>query len=266
MICIISTNKKTSVLQSVQNGLQILQLFTLEKPVWGVTEMAHALQISKSSVSRLIIDLLEEGFLQKEGKKYSLGFSLLSISGVITSHLEIHRESKDVLKSLVAELGETAHLAILEGNEITYVHKVECSTPVQLLSSIGKRNPVTCTSSGKVLLAYQKKSYIERIMKEGLPQMGPNSQTDPEQLTEQLSEIKKQGFSICIDEMHENAVSIAAPVRDYTEEVVAAVSVIGTRDRMQDYKMLWFTERIIEAANELSMRLGYIFDKDWTRH
>ena len=258
------TNKKTSVLQSVQHGLQILHLFTIENPVWGITEIANALQMNKSSVSRLVSDLTAEGFLQKEGNKYSLGFSLLSMSGVITSHLEIHRESKDILKKLVTDLGESAHVAILEGNEITYVQKVECTNPVPLISSIGKRNPVSCTSAGKILLAFQKKNIIESIIAEGLPQMGPNSQTDPEQLTYQLRQIKEQGFSICIDEMHDNVISIAAPVSDYTGEVIAAMSVVGTRERIQNHKINRFSGKVKEAANEVSLRLGYIPEKELT--
>jgi DNA-binding IclR family transcriptional regulator len=266
VIVILTTNKKTPVLQSVQNGLQILQLFTMEKPLWGLTEIANALQIHKSTVSRLIADLLVEGFLQKEGKKYSLGFSLLSISGVITTHLEIHRESKDVLKKLVSDVGESAHIAILEGKEITYVHKIECDNPVPLLSSIGRKNPVTCTSAGKVLLAFQPNNRADRIMAGGLPRMGPNSITDPEQLKSQLVQIKQLGYSICIDEMHENVVSISAPVSDYTREVVAAVSVVGTRERIHHTKINRFTEKIVEAANEISMRLGFIPEKEWSMH
>ncbi|MEH7418667.1 IclR family transcriptional regulator [Neobacillus drentensis] len=262
MIDIISTHKKTSVLQSVQNGLQILKLFTMEKPVWGVTEMANALELSKSSVSRLVSDLAAESYLQKEGNKYSLGFSILSISGVITSHLEIQRESKDILKKLVADLGESAHVAILEGIEITYVHKVECTNPVPLLSSIGKKNPVSCTSAGKVLLAFGKKNLVDSIIRQGLPRMGPNSQTDPEQLIDQLRQIKEQGYSICIDEMHDNVVSIAAPVRDYTGEVAAAVSVVGTRDRIHNHEIKRFIGRVMEAANEVSLRLGNIPEKE----
>ncbi|MFB9990147.1 IclR family transcriptional regulator [Bacillus benzoevorans] len=255
----IPTKKKTDVLQSVQNGLQILKLFTVEKPEWGLTEIANTLLLNKSTVSRLVSELVTEGFLQKEGRKYSLGFSLLSISGVVTSHLEIHRESKDVLKELVSDLGETAHIAILEGKEITYLHKVECINPVPLLSSIGKRNPVTCTSAGKVLLAYQKKQYIvDSIINEGLPKMGPNSPADPNALKQQLSQIQQQGYAICIDEMHENVVSIAAPVRDYTDDVVAAVTIVGTRDRMVDSKINYFIERMTGASDEISKRLGYI--------
>jgi IclR family transcriptional regulator, KDG regulon repressor len=251
--------KQTSVLQSVQNGLRILKLFTSESPEWGLTEIANKLQLNKSTVSRLVTDLVVEGFLQKEQKKYSLGFSLLSMSGVITSHLEIHRESKDILKKLVADLGETAHIAVLEGKEITYVHKIECQNPVRLLSSIGKKNPVSCTSAGKVLLAFKSSDMINSLINEaGLPQMGPNSLTDSDQLKEQLIQIKEQGYSICINEMHENVVSIAASVRDYTGDVVAAVSVVGTRERIHDQRIHQFVETIIEAANEVSIRLGYI--------
>jgi IclR family KDG regulon transcriptional repressor len=253
-----SFTKQTSVLQSVRNGLRILQLFTSESPVWGLTEIANKLQLNKSTVSRLVTDLVAEGFLQKEEKKYSLGFSLLSMSGVITSHLEIHRESKDILKKLVADLGETAHIAILEGNEITYVHKIECQNPVRLLSSIGKKNPVSCTSAGKVLLAYKSNDRINSLIEAGLQQMGPNSVTDSDQLKAQLIQIKEQGYSICINEMHEDVVSIAASVRDYTGDVVAAVSVVGTRERIHDQKIHQFVETIIEAANEVSIRLGYI--------
>ena len=252
------TKKKTSVLQSVQKGLHILKLFTIEKPVWRLTEIANTLQLNKSTVSRLVSDLEAEGFLHKEGKSIVLDIHYLPLSGVVTSHLEIHRESKDILKKLVADLGETGHIALLEGKEITYVHKMLCADPVPLLSSIGKKNPATCTSSGKILLAYHNKPYIvERIMAEGLPRMGPNSLTS-EELKRQLSQIKRLGYAICIDEMHENVVSIAAPVRDYTDEVVAAVAVVGTRERIDDSKINRFVETIIEAAHEVSIRLGYI--------
>jgi IclR family KDG regulon transcriptional repressor len=258
VIFLILANKKTQALQSVQNGLRILKLFTQERPVWGITEIANRVQLPKSSISRLVADLAEEGFLQKEQNKYTLGFSLLSISGVITSHLEIHRESKDILKKLVEDLGETAHISVLEGNEITYVHKIECKDPVPLFTSIGRKNPLSCTSSGKILLAFQKDNAVARIIEEGLPIMGPNSITDPDQLKAQLLQIKKQGYSICINEWDGNSVSIAAPVRDYTGDVVAAVSVAGTNERIKENKINLFLESIMKAATNISNQLGYI--------
>ena len=250
--------KRDSVLQSVQNGVRILQLFTQEKPVWGVTEISKALQIHKSSVSRLINDLLAEGFLQKERNKYCLGYSLLYLSGVITTHLEIQRESKEPLKELVDRIGETAHVAVLEGTGITYVKKIECKEPVELLSSIGRKNPVSCTSSGKVLLAYQKDEVIQWVIDAGLPKTGPNSVVNPEVLRRQLEEIKQQGYSVCIDEMHENAVSIAAPIRDFTGEVAAAVSIVGTRQRIDVGQLDEYIKVIIQTGIEISLNLGFI--------
>lgn len=235
-----------------------MHLFTKERPIWGITEIAKTLKLSKSTVGRLVADLVAEGFLQKEQNKYKLGFSFLTISGVITSHLEIHRESKDILKKLVDHLNESAHISILEGKEITYVHKIECNTPVQLLSAIGKTNPPSCTSSGKVLLAFQKENVVNSMINLGLPQLGPNSVTNPEEFKDQLSKIQEQGYAVCIDELHENSVSIAAPVRDYTGEVVAAVSVVGTKERIQCQRISLFTEAVIKAANDISSQLGYI--------
>lgn len=258
---------RASILQSVQKGLRILHLFTREKPVWGTTEIAAALELNKSTVSRLISDLLAEGYLQKEQNKYCLGYSLLYLSGVITSHLEIQRESKDIIKELVNHIGEAAHIAVLEGTGITYVHKAECQNPVELLSFIGRKNPVSCTSSGQVLLAFHKDNVIDYVIDAGLPRMGPNSVTDPEQFRSRLQQVKRQGYSICKDEMHENVVSIAAPIRDYTGEVVAAVSTAGTNQRINLDKIDPFKEAIIQAGKEISLQLGYIpgaYEKELT--
>ena len=245
------------ILSSVQNGLKIIQLFTLEKPIWGITEISNTLQLHKTTVSRLVADLVAEGYLEKNQSKYQLGLSLLCLSGVITSHLEIFREAKETLHTLVNKLDETVHIAVLEEANIIYLHKVECKNPLRLLSYIGKKNPANCTSSGKVILAYQPQNVVQRVIESGLPKMGPNSITDKGKFMEDLHQVKLDGFSICIDEMHEDAVSIAAPVRDYTEQVIAAISVVGSKQRIPENKHLYFAKEVKKAANEISTKLGF---------
>ncbi len=247
------------ILQSVQKGLKILRLFSIEKPEWGISEMARALHINKSTVSRLVSELIQESFLEKKGRKYSLGLSLLRLSGVVTSHLEIHRESRESLIQLVEDLQETAHVAILEDGSVTYLHKVDCKHPVRLLSHVGKRNPAHCTSSGKILLAYQTESKVkDLITATGLTPMGPNSITESSRFFQDLHTVRKQGYSVCIDEMHDDVVSIAAPIRDYTGQVVAAVSVVGPGQRITHEKIPVFIERIIASGRDISINLGYI--------
>lgn len=255
-----------SKLQSVQRGLQILKLFSLAEPVWGITNIADTLQLSKSTVSRLIKDLVEEGYLEKTSSKYRLGLSLLCLSGVITSHLEIFRESKDIVKDLVNRLEETAHIAILEDLNVAYLHKVECKKPVPLLTNIGEKNPPTCTGSGKILLAYQDKETVEEIMKAGLPKMGPNSIIEPQQLLHELENVRNNGYAICVDEMQDGIISIGAPIRDYTNEVVAAISVVGPKDRGMGKDIAPYINELLKAADDISNKLGYIkqlTQKEW---
>lgn len=252
----ISKNNKT-ILTSVQNGISILKLFSKEQPVWGLTEIAISLQLPKSTVSRLVTDLVLEGYLEKIKSKYQLGLSLLGLSGVITSNMEIHREAIDSLKMLVQKLGESVHIAILEEANVVYILKEECKHPVRLLSHVGKNNPASCTSSGKVLLAYESTERVKQILESGLVELGPNSITNPEVLLNQLMLVKQNGFALCIDEMHEDVVSIAAPIKDYTEKVVAAVSVVGPKQRIDNEKISLFIDEVVKTGKEISSKLGY---------
>jgi DNA-binding IclR family transcriptional regulator len=256
----ITVNSQRYMLQSVKNGLRILKAFSKERPELGITEIARSVGMHKSTVSRYVKSLVQEGFLQinPDNGKYRLGLSLLCLSGVITSHLEIRHEAKSTLHQLVERTGEAAHISVLEGANIVYLDKVESKHPVRLLSDIGRINPAFCTSSGKVLLAHQPEASVERIIAAGLPRMGPGTITDPEQFRQNLREVREQGFAVCIDELHEGAVSIGAPVRDYTGEVIAAVSVVGPTERMSGEKIPAIVAAVVDAGREISQKLGYM--------
>lgn len=251
--------KSQSLLQSVNNGFRILRLFTAEKPEWRVTEIARVLDMDKSTVSRLVITLANEDFLEKspDSSRYRLGFSLLTLSGIITTNLEIHREALPILKDLVNQLNETAHIAILEENDIVYLHKIECKQPVRLLSHIGKRNRAFCTSSGKVILAYSSENTVEKVIKAGFTEGGPNSVTDPQTFRRQLKEVRANEYSVCIDELHEGTVSLAAPIRDYTGSVVAAVSIVGPSMRIGPDRIQEFVDALKQSGSDISRRLGF---------
>ncbi|MFC0557637.1 IclR family transcriptional regulator [Halalkalibacter alkalisediminis] len=246
------------IMKSVYSGLSILRLFSKEKPIWGISEISKALSLNKSTVSRLVKELVSEGFLEKSGRYYQIGLSVLRLSGVITSHMEIFREAKPSLQKLVSDVDETAHISVLEDSSVIYLHKIDCKHPIQLMSYIGKNNPATCTSSGKILLAFQRMDVIHKILDNGLPKCGPNSITDRNQLIQELKEIRLQGFSICVNEMHEEIVSIAAPIKDYTGEVIASVSIVGPRQRMNDNHFPKYIKSVTTAGQEISENLGFI--------
>lgn len=82
--------------------------------------------------------------------------------------MDIYRESQPVLNRLVENIGETAHISVLDHLDVIYLQKVECNHPVRFLTHIGKRNPPHCTSSGKVLLAHSPEDVVNQVIEKGI--------------------------------------------------------------------------------------------------
>lgn len=251
--------KNPQVLSSVSNALRILKSFSTFEPTKKVSELSEELGLAKSTVSRLLSTLASEGFVIKEEKtrEYRLGLSVLTLGGIVTNNLEIHKEATPVLNKLVNDTGETAHLSILDNLDTIYIHKEECHHPVRILTHIGRRNPAYCTSSGKVLLAYSDSELIEEVIENGLVSYTENTITNPDELRRELETIRKQGYAVSTQELTVGTRSVAAPIRDYTGNVVSAITVVGPIQRMKDSKIPEIAKKVMYAGREASERLGY---------
>ncbi len=247
------------ILSSVKNSLRILRSFSLTEPEKKVTDLALELGIGKSTVSRLLTTLSSEGFVikDKETQKFRLGLSILNLNTILTSSLEINQESLPVLQKLVHEVEETAHIAAFAGTDVVYLNIVECKHPVQILSHIGRRNPVHCTSSGKVMLAFQNKTVINQFIDRGLEKYTASTITDPDEFRAVLTTIREQDFATSVGEIREGIASVAAPIRDYTGRVSYAVTVIGPAYRITSHNLV-IANKVKNAAREISRRLGYL--------
>ncbi|GCL73042.1 MULTISPECIES: IclR family transcriptional regulator [Paenibacillus] len=253
------SNHNDYVLSSVKNALRILNSFSLDEPEKKVTDLAKSLGLGKSTVSRLLSTLASEGFVTKdhETQKYRLGLSILNLNTIVTSNLEVERESLPVLQKLVDDIQETCHIAVLDGTDVIYIKKVECKHPIQILTHIGRRNPAYCTSSGRVLLAYQDEQVVRRILGGELKAYTTKTNTDPETILNLIKKAREQGYTVSVEELREGVTSISAPIRDYTNQVVNTLTVIGPTHRMNPANLKGYIHKIISAANEISVRLGY---------
>ncbi|RDU38735.1 IclR family transcriptional regulator [Neobacillus piezotolerans] len=252
-------SENPQILSSVSNALRILKSFSTFEPTLKVKDLSESLGLGKSTVSRLLATLAHEGFVIKENKtgKYKLGLSVLTLGGIVTNHLEIHKEAAPLLYKLVNDTGETAHLSILDGLDTIYIHKEECSHPVRILTHLGRKNPSYCTSSGKVLLAFNENNLVEEVIKKGLHAYTSKSITDPDELRKELKTIRDRGYAISTEELTEGTRSVSAPIHDYTGKVVCAINVVGPIQRMQDYKVPEIAKKVMNAGKEASQRMGY---------
>jgi IclR family KDG regulon transcriptional repressor len=250
---------EANLLSSVKNALLILRSFTMEEPEKKISDLSSSLGLNKSTVSRTMATLASEGFVYKdpETKKYRLGLSILALSGIVNSTMDVYRESQPILHKLVEDIGETAHISVLDHLDTIYIQKVECHHPVRFLTHIGKRNPAYCTSSGKVLLAYSNDRIIEKVVENGLQSFTENTITDPDELRSHLKTIKENGFAYSIEEFFEGVNSIAAPIYDYTGKVIAALTVVGPKQRVQANNIRPIAKKVINACMEISDKMGY---------
>lgn len=246
-------------LTSVKNALKILKCFTMDEPEKRVIDISEELDLNKSTVSRTLSTLESEGFVYKnpETNRYRLGLTIVTLSGIVNNNTDIYKESIPVLNELVRSIGETAHISVLDNYEVIYLEKVECNHPVRFLTHVGKRNPLYCTSSGKVLLAFSPKYVLETVIDRGLIKYTNQTITDPFKLRKHIAEIKKKGYAVSYEELSEGVNSIAAPIFDYTGKVVAALSVVGPKQRIDHRKLKEIRQHTINASKEISSRLGY---------
>lgn len=251
--------EKENPASSLENALRLLNLFSIDEPEWGITELAEELGIANSTVHRLLNTLLAEGFVAKDPRTrtYRLGSSVLALGHLVQSRLKLGQIAYPALQRLVQMSNETAHIGILKEYSIIYLTKVDCSHPVRLLSHVGRRNDAHCTSTGQVLLAYLPPARQEDYLKRGpFRAYTRKTITEPDKLRHLLAKIKQQGYAVSLEELHEGVNSIAAPVTNAAGEVIAAVNLAGPAQRMNSAAMPRLVKLVKEAAEEVSRRLS----------
>lgn len=251
--------EKNSNISSLQNALRILNSFSVYETEKRVTGIAKELDLPKSTVSRLLQTLLQEGYVKKntENGKYSLGIKIFSLYGSLMANMQVVKESHPILEALAKETSESIQLAQRENSYVVYTDQVKSNYPMQIYSHIGLMNPIHCTSSGKVLLAYEDKSVVDEILNNELSSYTNSTITNSEILRAELKKIKEQGYCLTKNEFIDGIVAIAAPVWDYNNRVIAAVSLVGPVQRINGAKVNSYIIKVQKAAQKISSNMGF---------
>lgn len=240
---------------SVENALLILKSFSLEEPEMGVTELAEKLGVAKSTIHRLVSTMASEGFVYKNPytNRYSLGASILALTHTIHKQITIIQEATPVLNLLTEKTGESSYLAIVENKEIIYLSKIEGEYPADDQTYLGKRNPLHCTSSGQVILAFLREDAIGELLEDEAKRFTANTLTTKAEIGKRLQQVARQGYALCDQEFIKGIVSISAPVRDEKNEVIAAVTITGPVERLGSQAVQKeMIEKTVEAGKTLS--------------
>ena len=221
----VATTEERDGLSAVSKALAVLESMASASTV-GLTEVALSTGMAKSTAHRLLQELGERGFVERAGSKYRLGsrFFELTMAMQWSAYGQLTDRARPCLERLFDQVGETVHLAVLEGREVLYLEKITSRTGCRIPSRVGGRMPVTCTALGKAILAFSPRPVIEDCLRAPLPRLTPYSIATPALLAGQIMEIRATGVAYEFEESRLGVMCAAVPVCR-AGAAVAAVSL-----------------------------------------
>ena len=240
--------------QTIRKAMRVLDLFSLERPEWGVGEVARCLESPKSTTSELMASLAEERLLTRTVKgRYRLGWKLFELSQTLLDTTEFRTEARRLMEELVRSWGETVHLAVLDGVQAVYVEKLQPTPAVKIcISRTGARLPAHCSGVGKVLLASSEWDHVAALFEDqGMPGLTPNTITTLDLLHKELGRVREQGYALDDEETLIGLCCVAAPICDSAGKTVAAVSISAPSYRFHTKKKD-YTDAVLDTARRIS--------------
>lgn len=246
--------------QSVDRAITVLEILAREGHA-GVSEVAAEIGVHKSTAFRLLAALEERDLVEQntDRGKYQLAFGILRLASAIPGRIDVARQASPILDTLAQQLDETINLAVVREHYAVNVQQAFSSAAVASQNWVGQLTPLHATSSGKVLLAFMPDDQRDAILDEaGQPRLTDTTITSRRPLLDQLAEIRASGFATAWEELEVGLNASAAPVRDHTGEVIAALSASGPAYRFDRQRITDTEADVKQAAVLVSRRMGWM--------
>ena len=262
-------------MQALERALDILDCFTFQNREMSLSNVVKRTGLNKTTAKRLMSNLTDRGYLQQdpETKRYQLGLRLFELGGIVFSSFSLRKAAGYPMTHLQNATGATVLLGVNMDDQLVYVDKREGHGMLRISSDIGWRRPLHYGMLGMVLMAYLRPKDVKRILRQypldahtrtthtSKYKRRP-SITDQEVFSLRLEKIRKEGYVIEREEAVEKIIGIAAPIRDYSRRVIAALGIALTSGQVNLEEETEETKGIrnllLKACNDISDELGYL--------
>lgn len=250
---------ETPYIQSIQRAVAIMRSFTETEPELSVMTLSRRLNLHKSTVSRMLATLAHEGLVEQnpETGKYRLGLGLVGLAGVALGRLNARAAAQPYLTELVDATQETVNVTVLDGRECVNIERAFSPQPIRYMGWIGRRIPLHCTASGKVLLAFMSPAERDARLPETLPAYTGKTLAARPELERSLAQVCRDGYAIVQEEYEEGFSSIAAPIFNHRAEVIGTIAISGPTYRLDEEKLAAFAAPLLEVTARVSRDLGF---------
>jgi DNA-binding IclR family transcriptional regulator len=251
--------KRPAGSQSLERGLDILEMIEAEGAELGVRELARRAALSPTIVQRLISSLAWRGYVEKnsETSRYRLGHRSLSLGASSERAFDYAVTARRELERLARDHHLNGFVSVLRGGRAIYVLAIQADGPVAIKVSPGSEMPLHSTSAGKVLLAALPDGEVRKLLGgRKLAPITPHTITDPAALIASLPRVRRQGYAIVNEENIPGVLSVGAPIRDRSGGVVAALSVAFPKYLDSGLTLASVEPLVTGAALSVSRMLG----------
>jgi DNA-binding IclR family transcriptional regulator len=241
----------------------VLEVLSVSDSALPLGAIVDATGRPKGTVHRMLATLVNTGFVAHDpaSGRYRPTLKLWRLGAGAVRDLDITKVAAPALEDLMHETGETVHLGLLDPTGgVVYVSKVESPQSIRVQTRLGQLNPAWCTATGRSLLAFHPQ-VADKVLDARLAARTPKTVTDPRRIRAALAEVREKGYAVTRAENHPEMGGIAAPVRDHTDNVVAACGIAIPAYRMERSVVERSIPRVLHAAGEISRLLGHLTSK-----
>lgn len=248
-------------MKSLDKALSVLELMIVEGRDLALTEISTKVGLQKGTVHRILSTMKARKFVQQkpDTKKYGFGIRAFELGSALKKEGFLRNAMMPTLRKLSYQCKEAINASILEYNEVRYIVHLESEELLRFSIREGTRLPAHCTAMGKVLLGSLSDQELKRIYgrKSAFKQLTENSIGSLDQLLEAISEVRKKNLAFDHEETLIGVCCVAAPIRNFKNEVVAAISISGPKERMQREQIKEFSHLLTWATEKISKALDF---------
>lgn len=244
--------------KAAEKTMDILELIA-EKPR-SFSELIELMDSNKATIYRFITTLEDKGYVYKnQNDCYQLTLKLYSLGKTEIERHDLLGIAKPFLLKLVKEVKESVLISIFSKDTVYYLDKIEWNSALRIVVEPGRTAPLYCVASGKLYLSHFSDNELDDYFnKHPLKPFTGNTITDIYTLKNELVKIRDQGFAIDNEEWEEYLRGVAFPIYDYSNKMVAALSISGVSYRFSEEKIYSIVGEVTKITKKISELLGYV--------
>ena len=253
--------------QGLERGFAIVQAFGADRRRQTIAEVAQRTGLTRAVARRYLLTLQRLGYVVFQGGRFALTPRILDLGFTYLSTIDVADLAQPVMEEIASTLHESCSAAVLDGDEVVYVARVQAKRIMSINLVVGSRLPAHATSMGKVLLAYLSPEALERYLASAnLRALTPQTITRPADLRRVLVEVRQRGWAFSDQESEMGVRTVAVPLFNHANQIDSAlnVSAHAARVSMRDLKRRYLPV-LQDGARRISRALGATYVQDGPR-